>query len=317
MFLPADEKRFMNEMYEVLKFIEHGSKCRRSLDCIQGTLMIRFLKNHPQMEKETVIRWFRNLAVCADQYQRSGNGRSYKFINPCGILVTEEKELYLLDMESEENGFVMKMMQSRAMREHFVRPVYEQGMSSGCRADLFSYGKTIQFILAYVQIKPPLKKREELRLSAVISNCIGDSRKRYDDFRDVIRDLPVRTAGKSERKLQKCLRRLLVPAVAGLGIITGISAEKFYMEKEMVLLERSDAIVWADNMLSAYDRLIKIENSRTKIEDACVKKMELLARMGRFEEAAETGKEVITEIKESEIISHLVREYQDEIENTS
>lgn len=305
----------MNEMYEVLKFIEHGSQCRRSLDCVQGTLMLRFLKSHPQMEKETVIRWFRQLAVSADQYHRSGNGRSYRFINPCGIVVTEEKELLLLDMESEGNGFVMKMMQSRAMRDHFVRPVYEKGMSAGCRADLFSYGKTIQFILAYVQINPPLKKREELRLAAVISNCTGDSRKKYDDFRGVMKDLPVRAAAKSEEKFRKYLRKALFPVAVSLGIISGISAEKIYMEKEMVIMEQSEADALAENMMKAYDRLIKIENSRTKIEEACVKKMELLARMGRYEEAAEAGKTVISEINGSEIISRLVREYLNAIEN--
>lgn len=305
----------MSEMYEVLKFIEHGSQCRRSLDCVRGTLLLRFLKSHPQMEKEMVIRWFRQLAVCADQYHRSGNGKSYRFINPCCIVVTQENELFLLDMESEGNAFVMKMMQSRAMREHFVRPMYERGMSAGCRADLFSYGKTIQFILAYVQICPSLKKSEELRLAVLISNCIGESRKKYDNFREVIQNLPVQLCVKKDEKLRKYLKKTMMAAVFTAGIAAGIAAENYYIQNKMIIMERNEAAVLAENMLNAYDRLIKIENSRTKMEETCVKKMELLAGLGRFEEAAEAGRAVLLELDKSEIISELIAEYSNVIKN--
>ena len=103
-------------MYEVLKFIEHGAHCRQSMDCIQGTVLLNYLKENSQIDKTTLIRWFRELAVCMDQYHRSHSRQNYRYLNPCSIVVSEEGTLFLLDMESAENEPVMKRMQKRAVR---------------------------------------------------------------------------------------------------------------------------------------------------------------------------------------------------------
>ena len=50
----------------------------------------------------------------------------------------------------------MKRMQKRAVRSHFVKPVYEIGIGRNNEADLFAYGRTIQFVLAYSEIHPAL-----------------------------------------------------------------------------------------------------------------------------------------------------------------
>ena len=45
------EKMNMEEMYEVLRFIEHGAQCRQSMDCVEGTILIYYLRDHPTVEK--------------------------------------------------------------------------------------------------------------------------------------------------------------------------------------------------------------------------------------------------------------------------
>lgn len=177
-------------MYEVLKFIEHGAHCRQSMDCVRGTILLSYLRENPGMEKVTLIAWFRELAVCVDQYHRSHSRQNYRYLNPCSIVVSEEGTLFLLDTEAPDNEPVMKRMQSRAVRSHFVKPVYEIGVGKNNEADLFAYGRTIQFILAYAEIHPALSRREEKRLSRVIARCTGESGKRYEDLRQVLRDLP-------------------------------------------------------------------------------------------------------------------------------
>ena len=44
----------MEEMYEVLKFIEHGAHCRQSMDCVQGTILLDYMKENPTVEKTVV-----------------------------------------------------------------------------------------------------------------------------------------------------------------------------------------------------------------------------------------------------------------------
>ena len=178
-------------MYEVLKFIEHGTHCRQSMDCIRGTLLIRYMKEHPVIEKAGIFSWFRQLCVCVDQYHRCRNRKEYRYLNPYSVVVSEEGELLLLDLEAPENAFVMKQMQKHTVRNHFVKPVFEMGAGREQRADLFAYGKTIQFLLAYTEVVPALTRREEARLSRIISRCMGESGREYTDISRVLKDLPV------------------------------------------------------------------------------------------------------------------------------
>lgn len=181
----------MEEMYDVLRFIEHSGNCRQSMDCIQGTLLIRYLKDNPSLEKSVLFGWFRQLGVCIDQYHRCRNYKDYRYLNPYSVVVTQERELVLLDLEAPDNAFVMKQMQKRAVRNHFVKPVCEMGVERGNKADLFAYGKTIQFVLAYAQITPELTHWEEIRLSRMISRCMGETGKAYEDIRQAVQAIPV------------------------------------------------------------------------------------------------------------------------------
>lgn len=179
----------MEEMYEVLRFIEHGTHCRQSMDCIRGNLLIRYLKERQGIGKSELFGWFRQLCVCVDQYHRCRKQREYRYLNPYSVVVSEEGRLFLLDLEAPENGSVLKQMQKPAVREGFVKPVCEIS-ARGQGADIFAYGKTIQFLLAYAEVHPRLTKWEELRLSRVIARCTGESGKAYADINQVLRDLP-------------------------------------------------------------------------------------------------------------------------------
>ena len=97
-------------MYEVLKFIEHGTQCRQSMDCEKGDLLIYYLRENRQMEKETLFEWFRQIGISADQFHRCRGGRRYRYLNPCSIVVAEDGRVYLLDLEAPENESVMKKM---------------------------------------------------------------------------------------------------------------------------------------------------------------------------------------------------------------
>ena len=224
----------MEEMYEVLRFIEHGAHCRQSMDCIRGTILIRYLKENPEIGKAGLFGWFRQLCVCVDQYHRCRKQKEYRYLNPYSIVVSEEGELLLLDLESPENAFVMKQMQKHAVRNHFVKPVCEMGPGREQKADLFAYGKTIQFLLAYTEAVPALTRLEEVRLSRVIGRCMGESARGYTDISQVMKDLPAakEREGKSAAGWRK---KLLAAACAGTA-----ACALFVME------ERTGGIGFAD-----------------------------------------------------------------------
>lgn len=122
------------------------------------------------------------MAVCAEQYERCGEGQNYKYLNPYGIVLSDEGEVLFLDTESRENAEVMKQMQKRAVRSHFIRPVYEMDTCGSREPDLFGYGNTLRFMLAYMKVVPALTKREEIRLFRICGKCIGETRKNTARF---------------------------------------------------------------------------------------------------------------------------------------
>ena len=186
----SDRKSNMEEMYEVLRFIEHGAHCRQSMDCVEGTILIYYLRDHPEIQKQMLFEWFRQIGTNLEQFRRCRKGQSYRYLNPYSVVVSEEERLLLMNLEAPENEFVMKKMQQRAVREHFVKPLFAMGAGGHSAADLFGFGKTIQFMLAYTSPAPALTRREEIRLARIIDRCTGSRGKQYEEIGQAVRELP-------------------------------------------------------------------------------------------------------------------------------
>ena len=52
----------MEKMYEVLRFVEKGTECQPSIDCLQGELLIYYLRDNTQLDKAVLFEWFRQIA---------------------------------------------------------------------------------------------------------------------------------------------------------------------------------------------------------------------------------------------------------------
>lgn len=188
---PAKREETMEKMYEVMGFVDHGAYSRQTMDCVPGTVMAEFLRHRPEADKEMLFRWFRELCLCLDQYHRSGRQRRiYRYLNPYSIVVTRDKELRLLDLEAPGNSFVMKQMQRRSVRDHFVKPSDSTEIGCGCQPDLFAYGRMIQFLLSYMTVTPCLTRIEEMRFLKIVGRCTGEGKGRYECMDDVRRELP-------------------------------------------------------------------------------------------------------------------------------
>lgn len=179
------------ENYEIIRFVEHGNRCRPAMDCVQGELLIYRIKRCPEAEKEEVLRWIKGLARQLEMFHRCRNGQCYRYVNPYSVLLTKDGNVALLDLEAESNAFVMKNMQKRAMRNHFVKPLVHVKETTRLFADFFGYGKTVRFIVANTILDRPLTFYEQRKLYRITEKCIGeDPKKVYQDFEQILREIP-------------------------------------------------------------------------------------------------------------------------------
>lgn len=211
------------QTYEVFRFIDYGAQCRQSLDCVEGSLLIYYLKEYPRVEKRCLFDWFGQLCHLLEQYQRCKRGQPYRYLNPYSILVDGKAKLLLLDLESPENEEAVKCMQLRSVSSRFVKPVLERRGSIPVSADIYCLGKTMQFILAYTQATPSLTRREERTLERVIEKCTGEAGKNFETFQQVQKSLPVYKTREADGREQRSKITLLPGKKAGVTVV-GITA---------------------------------------------------------------------------------------------
>lgn len=236
--------------YEVIRFIEHGSRCRPMMDYVQGELLIYRVGRCPEIEKKVLFTWFRQLLIQIDQYHRCRRNQSYRYINPYSVLITKDDQIMLLDLDAESNAFVLKNMQKRAMRNHFIKPIVHIKENTKISLDLYGYAKTVQFILSEMKVEPHLTRWEEHRLAKVIKKCLDEEpKKQYEELKQVEKELPIFRAGETGSVRRKYLMGLILLAgILILAVTYKISdkRERQTIEQEQKTQENSVEVVRAE-----------------------------------------------------------------------
>lgn len=270
------------------------------MDYVSGELLIYRLKRSPKIEKTLLFEWMRELLHQLEQFHRCRSNQSYRYVNPYSVLVTAEGKLLLLDLEAESNEFVLRNMQKRSMREHFVKPVIYIRENTKISLDLYGYAKTIQFILANVRVEPSLTPREENRLEKIIDKCLcKNSKKQYEDLKQIQRDLSSAQSRhwKNGKKIQK--KWLLLPATA-IGLIailfiifTGTTRNE---EQKQVLQAQNenDKKEPSEPQGQPHEKPQETENMAELSDDAREDQEQIDERMARTE-SAQDGMEVLTD----------------------
>lgn len=193
--------------YDVIRFIEHGGKCRPAMDYVRGQVLIERIRGGKKVPKELLFQWFRMLCSQMDCYHRSKRAQCYRYLSPYSVVVTKEEQLFLLDLGAASNAFVMKKMQLPAVREHFVMPKGKKRRNMAIGMDLYGLGKLFQFLLASTETVPKLSWREEMWMTLVIQKCTGENGKKpYEEFEQVLKRLPYTVkVGNPLQKIKKSL----------------------------------------------------------------------------------------------------------------
>ncbi|MBO5461525.1 MAG: hypothetical protein J5983_07010 [Ruminococcus sp.] len=216
------------------------------MDRVQGELLIYKVKECQLMERKMLIDWMVQLLHQLQCYQRCHNGRNYRYVNPYSVLIARDGKILLLDLEAESNEFVMKNMQKRAMRRHFVRPVLNIMNNSDNILDIYGYGKTVQFMLANTKVEPALTRYQGNRLEKMINKCLSEeTKKQYEDLRQIEKDLFFISETKERQGRQKILLSvatgfLAVMMVCALFVIHSLKTEQKELQVQLWKLEQQE-----------------------------------------------------------------------------
>lgn len=217
--------------------------------------------------------------------------------------MTEEGELLLLNPDAQENEFVIKKMQQKAVRSHFIRPT-ASGSRKNCSVDLFGYGKILQFLLAYTEQIPELSRSEERRLERIIERCTGGGRRHYDKISQVIRDLPEeREEWNLEQKVKLRNVKLAVLlfaagaviAAAGIGMSRGRESNNTVGKSETAVQAQK-----ADDVKTIPEEHSETEQERKKALEDMKWKKEMEERVQEILESVKACEKKIEETTKEE-----------------
>ena len=214
----------------MIKFIDHDSFSRITMDYVQGELLVDKVKNTSGISKDMIFSWFYNLLIQMTHYHKCGNNSIYRYLNPYSVVIMGSGEVHLLDMDSSSNSFVIKNLQTPSMREHFLKPKIQQTEENQIGYDIYCFGKTLQYTLACCESSVYLSKSEDNKCFNLIEKCINrDSKKKYNNFIQIKRDLSFANVKRrnipisSNKRLKIIIGVVIVVVVANIIFGLGLS----------------------------------------------------------------------------------------------
>lgn len=179
------------EEYDVLRLIEHGKICYVSSEHVYGMTLVQYLQQNCYVEKEQLFLWMQEICRQLELIHRCRGNPCYKYVNPYSVIVSNDKKLYFMDIESGTNQEMLRWMRKREMREYFLPEEERYYQNSSIQLDIYGLGKTLQYLLAHTVPDERLDRREELKIQRIISKCLKwQSKKSYQNVSEIRQQIP-------------------------------------------------------------------------------------------------------------------------------
>lgn len=184
----------LQKKYEVIRFVKQGQDCHIVSDYVTGEILAEYLKKQPNISKEQLFLWIHQLVSELMAISSIKDVSNYGYLNPFCIIIKQDNTISLLNLKAESNFEILRSMEkNNILQLFFPKDQYDE---------IFSFGKTLQFILAKTNISPPLSKMEERKLKHIISKCLSDKfKKKYQNFSEIKSDFP--------KKVKKKVKKLI------------------------------------------------------------------------------------------------------------
>lgn len=171
------------EDYDVLRLIGHNQNFYVSSAKVKGCLFVQWIKYHPRIPKEQILRWMNEIVKKLAEIHKSRGNPCYQYMNPYSIVVDEEEMIHFLDISAKSNTEQVKFMQRRVVREHFLPAGEMYYQRASVELDIYGLGKTLQYFLSFIEIEPGFTKREEAKIQKIITRCLNKNSK--NSFKNV------------------------------------------------------------------------------------------------------------------------------------
>lgn len=169
----------------------------------------KYVLQHPRVEKKVLFSWMQQILA---QLQAMEQIKIIPdTITPFQVVIQENRTVILADLEKVENT-------SYSVLEKFFP---DQGQNSS----IYSFGKTLQFLLAKAELTPKMTWREELHFRSIISKCLTNkSKKQYRKF--------------SEIKLSFSRRKKYIIGIALILSLVLVHIGTYDVEQETIIKEK-------------------------------------------------------------------------------
>lgn len=251
------------EAYDVLRFIEHNQICHISTDVVDGYPFVRWMKNHPYIEKELLFRWIDSLVEQLSSLHRCRGKLVYQYVNPYSLILSEERNLHFLDLNAQSNETYRLKMQKRVVRELFLPPDNQYYQNACEELDIYGLGRTIQFLLSASEPEPRLSRLEDVKFRKVIERCVNrDSKKAFEHISEIRAVLPQyqeeQVGGRSKKRYAYMVAALGITLLAGRALLT--------QGKETEQLQETHAVAEADTVEKKEEKSAKTEQTTEEKE---------------------------------------------------
>ena len=167
----------MQQNYEVIRFVQQKGKCHIVMDYVEGELLCNFLRKERPMEKEYLFQIIISIAKELDNLEKSSGDQFYPCLTPLHIVVKKDKNIAFLKYSERYE----KQIEGKA--EPFL-------IRDGTSNYVYSYGRTVQFILTKAECVPRLSWTEERKFKKIITKCLTyNSKKQYQNGQDIVNQL--------------------------------------------------------------------------------------------------------------------------------
>lgn len=177
--------------YSVIKFVSDKERCYKGIDYVEGQLLARYLKKYPNIAKEQLLLWMREIIRQLAEFHKLGSQACYRYVNPYMIVVSAERLPLLVDTKAEESYEMIRMMEREEFRRHFIPSDLPYDQQADLAFDLYGLGKSMQYILAHSAPQPELTGREIHQFRKVIKKCLRlHSKKSYQSISAILKEFP-------------------------------------------------------------------------------------------------------------------------------
>lgn len=201
--------------------------CHIIMDCTRGELLGEYVLKNQQIDKEQFFSWIIMLAKELEAVEKSSGIVEYRFLTPFSVVVKEDKTIALLNLRAKANQKRMDQLFEKQIMEKFL-PASEE------YSDIYSFGKTLQYLFSKADLYPDMSKVEEKKFLNIISRCTCEnSKRRYSNFEEIISDL-------SNSKKKNVLKNIILFIIIIIVVIAGI-LKMFLVQQESMTDEEAKA----------------------------------------------------------------------------